>query len=172
MKIYKKIYISQPTKTGSTSLLNATRSIGSIKHHDILTDKKVQELKKSKDVLSVVTVRNPYDRVLSMYNFFTMFKERSFDYFLEYIKKHIGHKFFCPQHLYYSYGAFKVNEIIKIETIDKDWKRVVNGKLNIDIPVVHANKDPRAKKTRLTKDEKTFIYELYKEDFKVFNYEK
>lgn len=167
-----KVYLSQPTKTGSESLLKATKDFGSIKNHTILNDRIVSELKSQKNTLSIVTVRNPYNRCLSMYNFFTMFKETSFDYFLEYIKKHIDHKFFCHQHLYYKYGAFNVDEIIKIESIDKDWQRVITGKLALGISVIHTNKDPRTNKKSLTKKEKEFIYELYKEDFKTFNYKK
>lgn len=172
MSKIKEVYLSQPTKTGSMSVLEVTKSLGAFKNHIVLDDKIVNKLKSSKNTLSIVTVRNPYDRCLSMYNFFTMFKETSFDYFLEYIKKHIDHKFFCHQHKFYQYGAFKVDEIMKIESMEDDWKRVINGKLSIDLDMIHNNKDPRSRKMTLTKEEKQFIYELYEEDFKKFNYKK
>jgi len=170
--MYNSIYLSQPTKTGSSSLLLATKEYGVKKNHAILTDKVVEELKNNKKKLSVVTIRNPYDRALSMYNFFSEFKDKSFDFFLETIKRKRNHQYYCPQYLYYQYGAFRLDEVIKLETIGVDWNRVIKNKMKIDKEVIHVNKDPRKEKQKLNSLEKEFIYSLYKEDFKIFGYTK
>lgn len=171
MSKYKKIIFLQPTKTGSSSVLVGLKELGIRKNHKPITCGNVSELK-NKNVFSFLTVRNPYTRALSMYNFFGMFEGKCFDYFLEYIKENQESMLFAPQHKYYLFGTFKVDAVLRLENFDKDWELILNSKLNLKKKPLHINKDIREKKKKLSKEEKNFIYEIYKKDFDIFNYKK
>ena len=131
-------------------------------------------------------VRNPYERLLSEYYWTKIpnvgFKAgKSKDHFLKYVKnvvrnklyfQHIDNDHFIPQFnfVYYKNKLF-VNEIFKFE--DFDWiNNYLKKKLNIinDIPLL--NKSIVNKKEEWNEEQKNIIYELYKKDFIIFNYNK
>lgn len=171
MSKYKNIVFLQPTKTGSSSVLVGLEKYNIRKNHEPITCGNIERLK-YKDTYSFTTIRNPYDRALSMYNFFGMFEGKCFDYFLEYIKTNKENRLFAEQYRYYKFGTFKVNSIIRLESFDEDWSDVLNKELKLTSEPIHVNEDVRKSKTKLSVEEKSFIYNLYKEDFQTFGYKK
>lgn len=168
---YKNIIFLQPTKTGSSSVLEGLSKLKIRKNHEPITCGNISKVKED-NTYSFLTVRHPYTRALSMYNFFGMFEGKCFDYFLEYIKNNQDNRLFTSQHRYYKFGTFTVDGIIKLETFDQDWEKILNKELELSVKPIHVNKDVRNTKKSLTKKEKDFIYELYREDFKIFNYKR
>ncbi|WP_196137745.1 sulfotransferase family 2 domain-containing protein [Aliikangiella sp. G2MR2-5] len=135
-------------------------------------------------------VRNPYERILSTYKYsFKQFKEhpktsvafvtrfKSFENFvLEWVnRKNISkHYFFYTQERYISdqTGKLLVDYIGKFETVDEDFKFVAR-KLNIDKELMHTNKSPKRKEeTVYTEDMANKVFNVYKNDFMLFGYDK
>jgi len=157
------IYLA-PTRTGSSTI---NKILGMPKVHFPLDEKIV----KSK-TYKFATVRNPYDRILSMYNFFPMGEGTCFDDFLSFLefsgKENV--LIFYPQYKYTHWkGKQIVDDIIKLE----DFKEVLTTiPLFKDITKIpHVNKDKR-KGIELTSEQKERIYEMYKEDFEFLSYDK
>lgn len=131
-------------------------------------------------------IRNPYDRLLSEYYWTKIPKvgfksNQSKDDFLTYVSNVVKHKLyfdniyndhFIPQYLFIYNNKKKilVNQLFKYE--DLDW--VINylkKKLNINCNLPHLNKSVKdIDKIDWTEKEKERIYNIYKNDFIIFNY--
>ncbi len=172
--LYSSNYIFlHPTKTGGTSVASALKQYSGSKCHLPINGFTVNKKKSYKNALVFATCRNPYDRVLSMYNYFGFLKGTSFDDFLKMLKKnHLRNVPLYPQHLYVERGAFKVDELIRIESFEEDWKRVINGKLKITRSVIKENVTGNKRKIELLSSEKEIIYKIYEKDFKLLKYSK
>lgn len=170
----KKIIFLHPTKTGGTSVLEALNTSFNITKNHLPLHSGIKVKKRKDSSLFVFAIcRNPYDRVISMYNFFEVARNMSFSVFLNYLEKmRDQHVFFCPQYKYTKYQGFEVDDIIRLEHMEEDWKRVINDKLAIPVAVLHANKDKTRRKQLLNEVEKQMIYRLYREDFQYLEYSK
>ena len=133
-------------------------------------------------------VRNPYNRMISEYYWTPSitnlgFKSgKSFDYFLEEVckivknKKYnltIYHNHFIPQYQFICDVDKKiiVNHLFKFEEFNKVLHFLKNKKYNINFKK-KLNTCETNDKIKLNFNQKKKIYELYKIDFKIFNYQK
>ncbi len=144
---------------------------------------------------SFTTVRNPYDRVMDMYNYFKekgeeykklrkknkktisrkVFSDKfkSFDDFLSKLcNGELSSNWYLPQHFYVQYKDYKVDAILRIESFQEDWDRVIKGELGLDIDMIHANKTTKKEITSLTDSQKDMIYKYYEKDFILLGYSK
>jgi len=127
-------------------------------------------------------VRNPYDRLLSEY-YWTPVPNLGYKYgktkadFLYNIthiiknkkyNENIYYDHFIPQYRFvYHYKKLLVDQIFKFE--DLEWvvgylKKKLN--INMDFPLLNKS----IKKDGWTENQKRKIYNLYKDDFRIFNY--
>ena len=130
-------------------------------------------------------VRNPYDRIISEYNWYRTIKlyksYRKLDDFLKHVQNVFKNKDFyknlysdhlIPQYLFvYDKNKLIVDKVYKFEEfyeIEKDLK--VEYNINREMGV--CNKSGDKKKIKLNKFQKEVIYNLYKKDFELFNYNK
>jgi hypothetical protein len=130
-------------------------------------------------------VRNPYDRIISEY-FWCRIKDvgykfnKTFDEFLDYVEdviknkkffKPIENDHFIPQYSFLFFNnKLLVNNIFKYEDIETIVP-LIKKKLKINTVLQHLNKSNKNEIT-LTDQQKERIYNLYKNDFQTFNYEK
>jgi len=139
-------------------------------------------------------VRNPYSRLVSEFHHckkkgsrfvknFTDFK--SFVYFIrdnfEFIlnneeKKHHIVSHYIPQYKFvYIDGVCKMDYVMKFEKINKDWE-ILCKKLKINRKLIKDGTYSSGKKYNYNEyydDElRNIVYNLYKEDFELFNYPK
>jgi len=132
-------------------------------------------------------VRNPYDRIISEYYWTPIntnlgYKSgKNFDYFLKKVsnivknKKYndtIYHDHFIPQYEFICNIDKKimVNRLFKFEEFNKVLEFLKNKKYNIDFKKKLNNYEKN--KIKLNPIQKKKIYELYKQDFEIFKYEK
>jgi len=130
-------------------------------------------------------VRNPYDRLLSEY-YWNPSKNLGYKYgkskkdFLEKVKDivknnkyfyNIYNDHFIPQYNFLFYkNKLLINQLFKYE--DLEWvTKYLKKKLNIrrNFPILNKN---NIEKEEWTNEEKEIIYDLYKNDFIHFNYNK
>jgi len=154
------IYLA-PTKTGSETINSLLKMP---KVHFTLDQEIVDN-----SVYKFATVRHPYDRVVSMYNFFSIGKFSTFDEFLidlAVLKQ--GALIYAPQYLY-THWNFKqaVDNIIKLEELEQALTEIPLFEGITEIP--HLNKDKR-KSTLLTDEHKEIIADIYPEDFELLGY--
>ena len=141
------------------------------------------------------TVRRPYERVLSAYYYNGFSKRMSFEEFIknklgplvranyyekttgsnaitDYPKYHINH--FAPCVLYTKRNRYKVNNIIKCESLAKDTKALLGVKLpaNKHAKTVASEHHKKHMDAYTSKKMKDTVYALYQEDFKTFGYRK
>ena len=109
-----------------------------------------------------------------MYNFFKRVHEnKSLEQFIDELTTgKLINPWFYPQHRYIKSKDYQVNDIIRIESFEEDWNRVIKETLGIDIDMLHVNKTKEVKVDTLTLDQKERVYEYYKEDFIVLGYDK
>ena len=154
------IILLHPTKTAGTTI---KKSLGAkTKRHllpsawgNLIEDRKV-----------IVSIRNPYDRVISMYNHFGYTLTNSFSDFLNLVQTSKSSLFY-PQHKYHIKGS----TIIRTENIEEDYSNFCKEN-NINKPLQKANITPMKVKKHLTDKEKEVVYSIYKEDFEMFKYVK
>jgi len=124
-------------------------------------------------------VRHPYTRVLSEFFWVKkkkckIFNPKMFNEFLEsyYMKLNTDHKLPQSDFLYVN-GQLQVDWVCKFENLGKSYRRLSKKlKLPHKIPHIQRSNNRRAYSTLLTAQNKDFIYELYKQDFINFNYER
>jgi len=125
-------------------------------------------------------VRNPYDRLASVMLNHTLKKEKhpevSFNSgiikYKDMLTKWIATK---PQHTYiYLDGKLVVDFVGRYENLEEDWKKVCK-KLgqDFDLPITRKGLFDSSKyKSLYSLQTKKIVQELYKEDFKLFGYER
>lgn len=136
---------------------------------------------------SVAIIRNPYDRLISCYNYFKMDntfwskKEKKLPKYHEYCKKNSFNKFVDdlydkkiemdihmePQVNYLKKNNKIYTKLIRLENIEEDFFKIFKKKL--DLPKINTSKKNNIK---LTQDVKNKIFKIYEEDFKLLNYNK
>lgn len=192
----KCIFIHIP-KTGGTSIEQFIKDNGEnnllfigVQNNRSLQHLTSYELKKIipyiyKKYYKFSIVRNPYDRLLSEYYWNPSINlgyknGKSKKEFLEYVIKIVKNKsyfnniyydHFIPQYnfLYYK-NKLLVNQLFKYE--DLEWvTKYLKKKLTIKREFPYLNKN-NVEKEDWNNDEKEIIYNLYKNDFLYFGYEK
>ena len=131
-------------------------------------------------------VRNPYDRLLSEYYWCPIpnvgFKAgKSKEHFINYVEQvvkyeqyftNIYNDHFIPQYLFlYEGNKLLVNQHFKYE--DLDWiVTYLKKKLNIENELPYLNKTNSSTHDTWTDKQKERLYNIYRRDFKLFNYDK
>lgn len=143
-------------------------------------------------------IRNPYARLVSEYHYckyqysrliknlntfndFVYELKEKFDYILK--NKESNHLYvshFLPQYLfthnYRKQPLIPMENIYKLENIKDDWNKI-KTKLNIDVDLKHTEKNASKFKYNYedyypSQELKEIVYELYKDDFIIFDYDK
>ena len=194
MSIYHKwetIFIQIP-KCATTSIHEALRNKTDDRHDhssyiDILLENDSELIEK---YFSFSCVRNPYDRIMSAYSFldvsdhYTMNEGLEFEEFIHklYYSKLSDIKtiMYLPQYKYITIkNTVLVDKVIKFENLDKEWKEIskiinkknTNGfKIKDKLPKI--NETIYRKNISYTTETKKMVYELYENDFLLFNYKK
>ncbi|HEX5429862.1 MAG TPA: sulfotransferase family 2 domain-containing protein [Patescibacteria group bacterium] len=180
MPILKTIYPNPDSylfvrvpRTGSTSICNAL--------HKPTEHRTAQEwLGMLPDFASrykFTIVRHPYDRFLSLFYFFGVFLTSNKDPndFLtggdlqkaitaEPLITRPQHEYICDQS-----GRVLVDYVGRYETLQESWK-VISGRLNVD-EVLPLMRSCLYEKVPLNDASKAVIYEVYRKDFELFNYQ-
>lgn len=168
------------TKTGGMSV---QRTIGTKNPRCLMADHK-PFLKADLNRTTFAVVRDPYDRVKSLYNFYkykrNVVKEDTFrDFVLNldfyYAGKNIGHQYntFWSCYDYLSLdGELKVNHVLRFENIAEEYHNFAL-KHKLPLELIHINKNDK-KEDGLKWDMEMIdvVQRLYDNDFKYFNYEK
>lgn len=157
MQTYRNLFL-HPTKTGGTSIINVL---------DLKKNHKPLHNKMGRGFFKFASVRNPYDRVVSLFYFLKHYETSSFDIFLEELKFLKNQINYLPQNLYTHIGGKKyVDEIIYFEEIEENFFKIFNKKL------IHSNKNYVGKRLVPNLSQKEKIFEIYKNDFLLLGYKK
>jgi hypothetical protein len=154
-----------------------------------LVEKNFVKQKFNTDAFKFTFVRNPYDRAISLYEYYRLLnrleKSVSFDEFSSLVKNeeyqklglfndgHLSHCNKQTSYLYNSSGELIVDFIGKVENITDDFKHICD-KLDISNNLYHINKSPRRKFDDYYTSQQVIdnIYKAYEEDFDNFKYPK
>ena len=156
---------------------------------DLMSDNDPELLER---YFSFATVRNPYDRFVSAWEFERqngrdMSFEDTIDEFTRrgaffYTNEDV---FWWPQHRFIAVRkAVLVDEVMKYETLDKDWSRI-HKIITANLPEDYSWPSDRLRQENIsilregrpweeyyTPESKAAVYKLYKKDFELFGYEK
>lgn len=164
-QLYKRSFkLFQPTKTGSTSVY---KTLGVGKSHIPLLEKDFREFKKT---YHAVTVRNPYDRFLSMYNFFS--RGENLKDFCEIVYSEYKNNYhYFPQIFYTHYKGVECYD--KLLRLEENFKGVEDFQIYFreGIKINHLNRSEKIIK-ELDTNSKCLVKSIYEEDFKLLGYEK
>lgn len=124
-------------------------------------------------------VRNPYDRILSEYYGHVLrdnkkkFSNNEFKkWFLDKVIKQESCHYIPQSNFIIEDGEVLVEDVFKFESLQSEIN-ILKKKLNIKEELPHKNKSNNNNKIIiLNKENKNIIYDLYREDFINFNYEK
>jgi hypothetical protein len=133
-----------------------------------------------KNYTTISCVRNPYTKIISNYFYTGQDKTLKFNDFIKkklekFMQVNIDRGYavnhFCPQIYYTTHGDFKTDYIIKLENYKSDCK-----KAKIDVKY-HFSKTIATKKlpdplSLYTTQSKDIVYNIYKNDFLEYGYEK
>jgi hypothetical protein len=155
-------------------------------HKDVAYYQNVFGKKTFENLYKFTVVRNPFDRLLSGYNFLqkggmnNMDKSFSEQYLKDYVSfedfilnglenepiKNWVH--FRPQHSFITnkHNKLEVDFIAKLENIKDDFK-VINAHFKRDVKLLHENKSEKTKQIYST-EMKKIIKSIYKRDFELF----
>ena len=123
-------------------------------------------------------VRHPYTRVLSEYFWVKGKKKQGLEFTRQafkdhlnsyYIKLNTDHKLSQTQYIYSSAGKPLVDRVFKFEKIKSSFK-VLSNRLKLESKLEHMQRSSNSNIIELDDDDKDFIYQLYQDDFKNFNY--
>ncbi len=182
-ELLDKVILLHTTKTGGTSIRRNFKLKDFGRKHSPVSQ--IEEMEKRtiddfiKDGFKVVlTVRNPYERIISMYNHFGKNRFKTIDEFIESLKKDSPKKsknrrrnLLAPQSEYFHKEAF----IIKHENYDKLVKEFFESEdygVEVNGPIRNVNKSRVIFNGELSKEQKEKVYSFYKEDFLKFKYKK
>ena len=198
----KKIILLHPGKTGGTSLEHTLRDtylpdkklIAKVADRDIMfgLDKEYRiylqhadlRLYKILDIpfdkyQTITTVRRPYERILSCYYYNGKSKKHTFEEFVTHhleehrnvnMRKRFSVSHFSPQHFYTNLDSYKVDHVLRQENLNDEAKDIgIKVKYKHSKTISTKNINPMDMYNNKTKD---IVYNLYKEDFELFGYEK
>lgn len=148
---------------------------------------KIKELVKNTDeYYKFSIVRNPYDRLVSEY-YWCQIKNvgyksgQTFDDFLNYVINIFkNNKFYMniyTDHFIPQYNFLYDNNILEVDKVFKheyfnEIIQFLNEEYNINTNLYENLKVYKGKKLNLNQNQKNIIYNLYKKDFELFNYQK
>ena len=125
--------------------------------------------------------KKKYSRLIKNLDTFESFIYELKDKFEDIIRdkecNHLYVSHYLPQYLFtHNYRKKQiVDDIFKLENINEDWN-IICSKLNIEKELIKTEKNSTSYKYNYEDyyDEnlKNIVYELYKDDFEIFNYEK
>ena len=133
---------------------------------------------------SFAVVRNPWDRVVSMYHFgekmglanlFGLNDDLSFEGFCEAIESRRWDRSFLPvfKQIEWTHGSIEVNEILRFENLSKDFSDMIknNSIKDISSHLPHINKTNRTNyRDYFSKRTEKIIESVFEEDCDVFKY--
>jgi len=157
--LHKKIILLHPTKTGGSSI---KASLNVLHKHHLTLNSWVIPI----DCIVLTTVRNPYDRVMSMYNHFGRTIKKNFDDFVDLVVESNA-VVFQPQYKY----LHPKSDIIRIESFEIDFNNFCE-KYNIKASLYKTNVSKNILVKKINKINKAKIFLKYKKDFEILNYEK
>jgi len=138
--------------------------------------KKVLELSQinTNNFFEFVVVRNPYDRLISLYNYTP--NTMTFDELLDVYEKNINidsyfNFWFKSQMSWVSEPLSKKLNIFKYEEIDKCWD-FLKERINLDIHFPHVNVSKNKYISDLSVSQKDRIYHLFKDEFDILGYDR
>ncbi len=190
---YKYIYIHIP-KTGGNGICKSLFNIKAQGHKQLI-DYYNYDPNKFRSYYKFTIVRNPYDRFISAFYYLksggiaeidvNVFKERlstidDVDDFVEQLKIDPVLKFTTINYIHFKSQSFFLEGNIRAISMDHigkqedmiDTYNAVKEKLGIKGgEFVYANKTPKYSKD-ISQSSKDYIYELYKDDFINFGYDK
>ena len=195
---HRLVFVAIP-KTGTSSVVKALRNktdkfdgSGHIPYNLIIEENDTQLMI---DYHSFTIVRNPYDRFVSAFEHMKRNSSIESDLTISEmvykihsaIKKSDNYQFddlvidqvWAPQNFWVSYrGKNMVDQILKFENLNDEWSEFVlfQNKRNpiSNLPLIPLFKENVGgyDNYKLTSTEKELIYDLYQEDFEMFNYKK
>jgi chondroitin 4-sulfotransferase 11 len=199
MSVYHKwntVFVQIP-KNASTSIHSAlsNRTDESHEHELYIETLSQNDPELIESYFSFAVVRNPYDRFVSMWEYlhgpeeyiWPLNFEETVNLFYE-----RGRFFYTTENIHWwpqarfvaIKNAILVDEIIRIEEIDKRWPEIID-KIMEGVPAGFSKPSPMLGKSNqspsregrpwqeyYTPELKEKVYELYKRDFLLFNYEK
>ena len=165
-------------KTGGASIETTIKNLP-----NILWNGHSKIEKEDSQYYTFTSVRNPYDRVFSMYNFYkykrNVVTEDNFEQFVRNISSYFnvlhGGKTmtFRPCFDYLSIdGELRVNRVLKFESLNKDWFEFAT-EFNFPRNLSHINvnsQKPKFDMSVYTPESKEIVGELFKNDFIHFGY--
>lgn len=171
---YKFVYFA-PVKTGTSSIISVLDSGYNIKY---LNHEKLGKSPYShqlffkpewKNYTTFISVRNPYDRFLSIFNYFS--RNKSHETIEDYTKpewkvKSISEQLQEGQFLNECIPA-RLDFVVKLESIEEDFNKLPFLKKYEKIPKLNSSEK---KIENLSKKIKFFVETKFKEDFIQFNY--
>lgn len=184
---HKFIFIHIP-KTAGTSILNALEI--KFRHHSNWSVYEAADPKLFRHCYKFCFVRNPYDRIVSVYTYlkgggagyvdkeFHKLIVEQYDTFekfvLEYLNKDVIHEhhLLIPQYLYiYGFNnTCKVDYIGRFENLNNDFSKIAERlSLDIELPKMNASKR-KIYQEYYTQQIQEKIHYLYNKDFLILNY--
>ena len=168
------------TKTGGRSIIDTTNPFIPTGEHPHHVPFQIEDL----DRETFGVVRNPYDRVESLYNFYKykrdiITEDTIKDFVLNYDYYHEGKGINHPPCTFktcFDYlsweGEMKTKHILRFENLQDDWK-VFASKFNLPLQLKHSNINNTKESEIIWDDDmKEVIQRIYNKDFTTFNYNK